>query len=193
MAFSCSSMAFDNLFGQSSIPPSPLHRSQTSESANSQYLLLHRTALTHKQSLPHVSVMKAVQGHHDGHTISLQILNMLSPGSRYPFSGHPDSHAPRSAFATPPLYFDAHGSLQPEPPHPAVSPAIRHLISKNFSAPEIGAETGFRDTIVRHLQGSLRRPDRITAMCNVGKRAAVDQYAGVCSQCLHQDSASSHP
>ena len=56
---------------------------------------------------------------------------------------------------------------------------------KELLRTQIGAETGFRNTIIRHLHGSFGRSDRITSMCNIGKRSAVHQRRGML-QCLDQ-------
>ena len=65
------------------------------------------------------------------------------------------------------------------------SPALRHLMSKNFSAPEIGAEAGLGHHVVGQLERGPGRDHRVAAVGDVGERAAVDQRR-IVLQRLHQ-------
>ena len=64
-------------------------------------------------------------------------------------------------------------------------PALRHLMSKNFSRAEIGAEAGFGHDIVGELQRQLRRQHRVAAMGDVGERAAMHE-GRIVLQRLHE-------
>ncbi len=64
------------------------------------------------------------------------------------------------------------------------SPALRHLMSKNFP-PRDRAETGFGDDIVAKLHRSLGGDHRIAAMGDIGKRPAMHQRRIVFER-LHQ-------
>ena len=59
-----------------------------------------------------------------------------------------------------------------QPGHPAFD------IKKLFSS-QIGAESGLRNHIISHFKGRFRSPDRITAMCNIGKRASMHYGRGM--------------
>jgi hypothetical protein len=61
----------------------------------------------------------------------------------------------------------------------------RHLMSKNFLGPEIGAEARLRDHVIGELQRRLGGDDGIAAMGDVGERAAMDE-GRVVFQRLHQ-------
>ena len=64
-------------------------------------------------------------------------------------------------------------------------PALRHLMSMNFLAAKIGAETGFRHHIIGELQRGGGGQNRIAAMGDIGERSAMDE-GGRAFQRLHQ-------
>ena len=50
---------------------------------------------------------------------------------------------------------------------------------KELLSPEVSAEAGLRDDVIRQFQGCCGSDQGVAAMRNVGKRAAVDQHRGV--------------
>ena len=67
----------------------------------------------------------------------------------------------------------------------APGPALRHLMFMNFSAPKVRAEARFGHNIVGQFQRRCVAIDRVTAMRDVRKRAAVHE-GRVVFQRLHQ-------
>ena len=62
---------------------------------------------------------------------------------------------------------------------------MRHLMSKNFSRAEVGAEAGFGHHVVGELQRGRGGQHRVAAVRDVGERAAVDE-GGRAFERLHQ-------
>jgi hypothetical protein len=65
-----------------------------------------------------------------------------------------------------------------QPRHPA-------LYVYELLRPEIGAETGLREDVVRELERSFRRHNGVAAVRDVGEGAAVNE-GGVALQGLHE-------
>jgi hypothetical protein len=109
---------------------------------------------------------------------------MWRPRLTQPFFTASTFSSPRSSLATPPFIFSAR-MVATITTADGESPALRHLMSKNFSAPEIGAEAGFGHDVVGELQRRLGRDHRVAAMGDVGEGAAVDE-GRVVLQRLHE-------
>ena len=113
-----------------SIPPSPPF-SQTSERANVQPLAS-QNSLTYASSSSE-SVTKRLRVTTHG-TPNLAIFSICFSRLTIPFLRAYKLCSPRSSLATPPLYLSAL-TVATRTTASGLRPAIRHLISKNFSAP----------------------------------------------------------
>ena len=80
----------------------------------------------------------------------------------------------RSSFLTPPCILSAR-MVATSTTQSGVRPALRHLMSKNFSRAEVGAEAGFGHHVVGELERGRGREHRVAAVRDVGERAAVDE------------------
>ena len=58
-------------------------------------------------------------------------------------------------------------------------PGVPALDVEEFLRPEVGAEPCLSDAVIPQLEGQLGRPDRVAAVGDVGKGAAVDEDRGV--------------
>ena len=116
----------------SAIPPSPPF-AHTSDSATFTPSSLH--LLSTKSSSAFVSVGNALIATTHGSLYTF--LMLLTCFNRFgsPFSRASKFSLFKSAFATPPLYFNAR-TVATITTALGVRPAIRHLMSKNFSAPK---------------------------------------------------------
>ena len=111
-------------------------------------------------------------------------FSIWRPRLAQPFFTASTFSLPRSSFLTPPCIFMAR-TVATMTAAAGLSPALRHLMSKNFSAPEVGAEAGFGHHIVGQLQRRRGRHHRVAAMRDVGERAAMHE-GRIVLQRLHQ-------
>ena len=109
---------------------------------------------------------------------------MWRPRLAQPFFSASTFALPSASLATPPCILSAR-TVATITAAEGFSPADRHLMSKNFSAPRSAPKPGFGDHVVGELQRRLRRHHRIAAMRDVGERTAMDE-GGVVLQRLHE-------
>ncbi len=111
-------------------------------------------------------------------------FSMWRPRLARPFFSASTFSFLRSSFATPPCIFSAR-TVATMTVAAGVSPALRHLMSKNFSAPRSAPKTGLGHDIIGELQRRLGGHHRVAAMGDVGEGAAVHE-GRIVFQRLHQ-------
>ena len=112
-------------------------------------------------------------------------LAMCRPRLAQPLLHRRDVLGPeRRPCATPPFIFSAR-TVATITAASGCRPALRHLMSKNFSAPRSAPKPGLGHHEVGELQRRPRRHHRVAAVGDVGERAAVHE-GGVVLQRLHQ-------
>ena len=92
--------------------------------------------------------------------------------------------ASSAPLATPPCILSAR-TVATSTAAAGFSPAIRHLMSKNFLGAEIGAEARLGDDVIGEFERRSRRHEGIAAMGDVGERAAMHER-GRALQGLHE-------